>query len=67
MDENNKPINAGIRLSKDEFIDILGVCDMEADENTVNYTFIGGKFVGRKKRPLVNKIISNLFFEFPFF
>jgi hypothetical protein len=49
MDENNKPINAGNRLSKDEFAAILGVCDIEADENTVNYTFIGGKFVERKR------------------
>jgi hypothetical protein len=38
MDENNKPINAGNRLSKDEFAAILGVCDIEADENIVNYT-----------------------------
>jgi hypothetical protein len=47
MDENNKPINAGNR-SKEDFAGILGVSDMEADENTVNYTFIGGKFVEKK-------------------
>ena len=48
MDENNKPVNAGNRLSRDEFTAILGVSVMEADENTVNYTFIGGRFVERK-------------------
>ena len=48
MDKNNNPINAGNRLSKEQFADILGVGDMEADENKVNYTYIGGKFVGRK-------------------
>jgi hypothetical protein len=51
LDENNKPINAGNRLSKEQFVDILSACDIEADENTVNYTFIGGKFVERKKTP----------------
>jgi hypothetical protein len=50
MDENNNPINAGNRLSKEGFADILGLCDIEADENEVNYTFIGGKFVERKKQ-----------------
>jgi hypothetical protein len=50
MDENNKPINAGNRLSKEEFADILGFCEIEADENEVNYTFIGGKFVEREKQ-----------------
>jgi|SRR5919106_6048660 hypothetical protein len=40
MDENNKPINAGNRLSRNEFAGILGFCDIEADENTVNYTYI---------------------------
>jgi hypothetical protein len=49
MDKNNNPINAGNRLSKEQFVDILSACDIEADENTVNYTFIGGKFVERKK------------------
>ena len=48
MDENDKPINAGNRLSKEEFAGILGVSEMEADENKVNYTFIGGRFVERK-------------------
>jgi hypothetical protein len=51
FDENNKPINAGNRLSKEQFVDILSVCDIEADENTVNYTFIGGKFVEKEKKP----------------
>jgi hypothetical protein len=51
MDENNKPINAGNRLSKEQFVDILSACEIEADENTVNYTFIGGKFVEGKKDP----------------
>ena len=49
MDENDKPINAGNRLSKEEFAGILGLCDIEANENEVNYTVIGGKFVERKK------------------
>jgi hypothetical protein len=49
MDENNKPINAGNRLSKEQFVDILSVSEIEADGNTVNYIFIGGKFVERKK------------------
>jgi hypothetical protein len=49
MDENDKPINVGTRLSKEEFAGILGSCDIEADENKVNYTFIGGKFVEREK------------------
>ena len=48
MDENNNPINAGNRLSKEQFAEILGVSDMEANENRVNYTYIGGRFVGRK-------------------
>ena len=50
MDENNKPINAGNRLSKEGFANILGFCDIEADENEVNYTFIGGKFVERENQ-----------------
>jgi hypothetical protein len=29
MDENDKPINAGNRFPKDEFIGILGTCEME--------------------------------------
>ena len=48
MDENNIPINAGNRLSKEEFAAILGVCEMEADENIVNYTCIGRQFVEKK-------------------
>ena len=51
MDVNNKPINDGNWLSREQFVDILSACDIEADENTVNYTFIGGKFVERK--PLI--------------
>jgi hypothetical protein len=50
MDGNNKPINAGNRLSKEGFVDILGSCDIEADEDEVNYAFIGGKFVEGKKQ-----------------
>jgi hypothetical protein len=53
MDENNKPINAGNRLSKEQFVDILSVSEIEADGNTVNYTFIGGKFVERKNILLI--------------
>ena len=48
MDENNKPINAGNRFSKEEFAGNLGLCDIEANENTVKYSFIDGKFVERK-------------------
>ena len=49
MDENAKPINAGNRLSKEAFAGILGFCDIEANDNEVDYTFIGEKFVERKK------------------
>jgi hypothetical protein len=48
-DENNKPINAGNRFSKDEFVNILGTSIMEEDENTTGFTFVGGKFVERKR------------------
>jgi hypothetical protein len=50
MDENDKPINAGNRLSKDEFINILSACEMEADEDTVGFTFFNGKFVEKRRR-----------------
>jgi hypothetical protein len=49
MDEYNKPINARNRLSKEAFAGILGFCDIEANENEANYTFIAEKFVERNK------------------
>jgi len=37
---------------KKAFAGILGFCDIEADENKVNFTFIDGRFVEEKNRLL---------------
>jgi hypothetical protein len=50
LDENDKPVNAGNRYPKEEYNKMLDDLEMEADYNTVNFTFSGGKFV-KKENP----------------
>jgi hypothetical protein len=49
LDENDKPINAGNRFTREEFNKMLDELDMEPDESTVNFAFSGGDFVERKR------------------
>jgi hypothetical protein len=49
FDKNDKPINAGNQVPKEEWNKMLDDLDMEADYNTVNFTFSDGKFVERKR------------------
>lgn len=49
MDKNDKVINAGNRNLKEEFNKDLDDWNMEADHNTVGFTFFGGQFVERKR------------------
>jgi hypothetical protein len=53
VEENDRPINAGNRFPKDEFLRILCTCDIEADENTVGFTFFNGEFVKKRKNQIV--------------
>ena len=50
LDENDKPINAGNRYPREEYNEMLDDLEVEADYNTVNFTFSGGKFVERNAR-----------------
>jgi hypothetical protein len=49
LDENDNPINAGNRFPKEEYNKMLNELKMEADYNTVGFTFSGGEFVKRKR------------------
>ena len=49
LDENDKPINAGNQFPKDEYNKMLDDLEMEADYNTVNFTFFDGKFIERQR------------------
>lgn len=49
LDKNDKPINAGNRFPKDEFNSMLDDLEMEADYNTVGFTFSNGKFIPRQR------------------
>jgi hypothetical protein len=48
LDENDNPINAGIRITKDESNRMLDDLEMVADYNTANFTLFGGKIVKRE-------------------
>lgn len=48
--KNDKPINAENRFDKDKYNEMLDDLQMEADYNTVNFTFSNGKFVERKRQ-----------------
>jgi hypothetical protein len=50
LDSNDNPINAGNRFPKEEYNRMLDDLDMEADYNTVGFTFDDGKFI-RRQRP----------------
>jgi hypothetical protein len=45
LDENDNPINAGNRITKDEFNRMLDELEMVADYNTANFTLFVGKIV----------------------
>jgi len=45
LDKNVNPVSAGNRISRKKFNEILVNLEKEADHNTVDYTFTGGKFV----------------------
>jgi hypothetical protein len=49
LDENDNPINAGNRFLKDEYNEMLDDLEMEADHNTVGFTFFGGEFIKRER------------------
>jgi hypothetical protein len=49
MDKNDKVINAGNRFLKEEYNKNLDDWNMEADHNTVGFTFFDGQFVERKR------------------
>jgi hypothetical protein len=49
LDENDRPINAGNRFPRDEYNNMLNDLEMEADYNTVGFTFIGEEFVPRQR------------------
>jgi hypothetical protein len=49
LDENDNPINAGNRFPKDEYNDMLDDLEMEADHNTVGFTFSNGGFIRRRR------------------
>jgi hypothetical protein len=49
LDENDNAINAGNRFPKEQYNETLDDYEMEADYNTVGFTFSGGKFVKRKR------------------
>jgi hypothetical protein len=48
LDENDNPIYAGIRITKDEFNRMLDDLEMVADYNTANFTLFVGKIVKRE-------------------
>jgi hypothetical protein len=48
LDENENPINAGNRITKDEFNRMLDDLEMVADYNTANFTLFVGKIVKRE-------------------
>ena len=49
LDENDNAINAGNRFPKEQYNETLDDYEMEADYDTVGFTFSGGKFVKRKR------------------
>ena len=49
LDENDNAINARNRFPKEQYNETLDDYEMEADYNTVGFTFSGGKFVKRKR------------------
>jgi hypothetical protein len=50
LDEKDNPINAGNRFPKAEFNRMLDDLEMEADHNTVGFTFFGGQFIRRQQQ-----------------
>jgi hypothetical protein len=50
LDENDNAINAGNRFPKEQYNETLDDYEMEADYDTVGFTFSAGKFV-KGKRP----------------
>jgi hypothetical protein len=50
LDEKNNPINAGNRLSREEYAAIMDNLEMELDENTVPFTFFNGEFIEKKEK-----------------
>jgi hypothetical protein len=49
LDENEKPINAGNRFPRNEYNSMLDDLEMEADHNTVGFTFVDGEFIPRQR------------------
>jgi hypothetical protein len=45
LDENDNPIYARNRLPKDEYDEMLDDLEIEADHNTVGFTFFSGEFI----------------------
>jgi hypothetical protein len=49
LNESDNTINAENRYPKEEYNKMLDDFEMEADYNTVGFTFSGGKFVKRER------------------
>ena len=49
LGENDKPISAGNNFPKDDYNNMSDDLEMEADYNTVGFTFFNGEFIPRQR------------------